>query len=782
MPGMQSIEGLASNLDITSIVDTIISYERIPVTFLEQDIELKTQQMAAYKAVLAKFIALQTQVGLLKRESSFDKANITVSDETVLTATSDGRVSSGSYNLSVLSLARNHQLASQGVDDATSDSFGTGTIRLSLGQASLTTITIGSGNNSLVGIKDAINSANVGITASIINDGTTSKPYRLLLTGKETGAVNDINLEVSLSGGTSLDFSSCTFDNPELLSFSSNSTSTVSLGSTASFTGNENKIYTFEVAGFGAQTVGTDIITVNWTDGTDSGSILVTQADTEVELTGSGSEGLKLSFSAGDLVAGDTFQVSTFAPLLQEASDAQIAVGGDGAGGGSPIIVSSDTNEFEDVIPGLTLNVKKVNAPGESISISTSMDTDGVKKMVDDFISKYNDVMDFIDDQFTYNADTKESGVLFADYSLQIMQASLRSSATLVVSELADEINSLSSIGIRTGANGRLKIANSARLIDAIQNDLGNFIKLFTDSAVSSTPFIEFLSATDKSVPGDGYDVDITQVATKGYYQGGLINDPASSPITLDSSNNVIKLVVDGLVSDEIVLAERTYSSGDDLASELQTRIDSDSKLKNMGVVAEWIETAGAGYLKFTSGSYGSNSRIQIVTSVANNAYSELGLTAGAVNSGEDVAGTINGETATGRGQVLTGDEGNETTEGLKLKITLAANQLIAGAPEGTVSVAQGLGTKIDRTLENITKSIDGSIARRTSALNNQITAINKQIEEYEQRLQRRRDALYSEFLAMEEVLSRYQSEGTYLTTQLENITNNFNQILNRNR
>jgi len=71
-------------------------------------------------------------------------------------------------------------------------------------------------------------------------------------------------------------------------------------------------------------------------------------------------------------------------------------------------------------------------------------------------------------------------------------------------------------------------------------------------------------------VPGDDYSVIITAAASKGYYQGGVITDPALSPITLDSTNNVIKLKMDGLISDDLVLGKGTYSSGDALAREIQ--------------------------------------------------------------------------------------------------------------------------------------------------------------------------------------------------------------------
>jgi flagellar hook-associated protein 2 len=746
---------------------------------MEQDKAFKTQQVAAYQAVLAKFIALQSQVSIMKRESSFNKASINVSDDTVLSVSVNDKITEGTYNLRVLSMAQNHQLASQGFDDATTTTFGTGTIRLSVGDASSTTINIESGNNSLIGIKEAINNSNIGVTASVINDGTSSRPYRLLLTADKTGAANDINFNVSLSGGNTLDFINSSFDDPEEISFSSGSTSQVSLGSSASYTGDENKVYSFTVEGTGTQTVGSDNITINWTvDGVNFQSILVTQADFEYDLVGDGADSLKLSFSAGDLTAGDTFQVTAFAPLVQSAADAKISIGSDGTGG-SPIVISSETNKFKDILPGLTVDAKKINSTGESVTISAAIDSSAVKTMVSDLLSKYNGIMDFIDDQFTYNPDTTESGVLFADYSLQVMQSTVRFAATRRISGLDSVANSLSAIGIRSDANGKLMMSNSATLIDAIENNNDDFVKLFIDSGTSSSPYIEFISASLDTVTGDDYEINISQAATKGYFQGSSITSPAQSALTLDSTNNTIKLKVDGVVSDELVLSAQTYNTGSQLASEIQTRIDADSKLKSKGVTVEWVELGTTGYLKITSDTYGSGSKVEMVTSIANSAFSILGLATGMSHIGDDVAGTINGENATGNGQVLTGDEGNPNTNGLKIKVTLSSGQLVSGA-EGTISIVKGLASRLDDTLENITKSMSGAIARRTSALNKQIEAINGQIEDYDERLARRREDLYSQFLAMEAALAQFQSEGSYLSSQLESLSKNWSLTIGK--
>ena len=49
------------------------------------------------------------------------------------------------------------------------------------------------------------------------------------------------------------------------------------------------------------------------------------------------------------------------------------------------------------------------------------------------------------------------------------------------------------------------------------------------------------------------------------------------------------------------------------------------------------------------------------------------------VDNGVDVAGTINGEAATGSGQILTGDDGENNVDGLVMKYTGTAEGLDVG-------------------------------------------------------------------------------------------------------
>ena len=232
-----SIDGLISGLNTTELIDSIIQSQRGNAFLLEIQVRNKTNEVSTLKALQAKFLALSTQIANLKRVSTFEASSVKVSDDTVLSATSTGRLGSGSYSLQVLELARNHQLASQGISDATVASFGTGTISIQVGDGTSATVTIDATNNSLTGIKSAINDAGLGITASIINDGSSENEYRLLLTANKTGLQSKITISSTLTGGTNLDFTNSSFDVPETISFASGSDSIVTLGATASYSG-----------------------------------------------------------------------------------------------------------------------------------------------------------------------------------------------------------------------------------------------------------------------------------------------------------------------------------------------------------------------------------------------------------------------------------------------------------------------------------------------------------------------------------------------------------------
>jgi len=125
----------------------------------------------------------------------------------------------GNYSLEVNQLAQSQKLVSTGVSNA-SATVGSGTISFNFGNiqggslsngrytgASFTnnasgskTVTIDSSNNTLTGISTAINAAGLGITATLINDGSTA-PNRLVITNTQTGQTQSMSIAVSGDAG-----------------------------------------------------------------------------------------------------------------------------------------------------------------------------------------------------------------------------------------------------------------------------------------------------------------------------------------------------------------------------------------------------------------------------------------------------------------------------------------------------------------------------------------------------------------------------------------------------
>lgn len=168
------------------------------------------------------------------------------------------------------------------------------------------------------------------------------------------------------------------------------------------------------------------------------------------------------------------------------------------------------------------------------------------------------------------------------------------------------------------------------------------------------------------------------------------------------------------------------------------------------------------GALRLTSEAYGNSAGFTISQTV-----NETGITDGDFR-GVDVAGTLNGEAATGTGRVLTGNVGNATTDGLAIRATITPAQLIAqGQSQGSIQIIQGVADQLRRTLGTITDPFSGLVATRQQAIEDTIEANNAQILALEERLELKRSTLQRQFTAMETSVAQLNSLGSFLGAQL---------------
>jgi len=210
----------SSGLDVNSIVNQLMTVERQPIAKLDRKEAGYQAKLSAYGSVKGAVSSFQTAVQGLNNASKFQAVKATPSDATIFSASASSIAVAGSYSLEVTSLAQAQKLAAAGQTSSTA-AIGAGastTITFDFGAVSggtfdsgtgkytgaafassgsgTKTVTIDSTNNSLQGIRDAINAAGIGVTATIINDGGAS-PYRLALSSDSNGASNSMKISVS---------------------------------------------------------------------------------------------------------------------------------------------------------------------------------------------------------------------------------------------------------------------------------------------------------------------------------------------------------------------------------------------------------------------------------------------------------------------------------------------------------------------------------------------------------------------------------------------------------
>lgn len=217
--------GIGSNLDVESIIGQLMALERKPVTALDQKESTFQAQLSAYGSVKGAMSSFQTAMSGLATASRFEAYTATSADATIVAAGAGNTAAPGNYSIEVTALAQAQKLIAAGQSSTTSAIGGGTSTTLTFDLGTITggsfssatghytgatftsngsgvkTVTINSSNNTLAGIRDAINNANVGVNATIVNDGGTN-PYRLVLTSETSG--KDKSVKISVSGDATL--------------------------------------------------------------------------------------------------------------------------------------------------------------------------------------------------------------------------------------------------------------------------------------------------------------------------------------------------------------------------------------------------------------------------------------------------------------------------------------------------------------------------------------------------------------------------------------------------
>lgn len=203
-----SSPGIGSGLDVSTIITQLMAIERKPLDSLEsaeKTIQTQISEVGKIKGAMSKLRDLAAKL----TSTSFWAQTTGKSSNAAVSVTTGANATAANYSVQVTSLAAAQSIASPTFAASTS-TLSAGTLHIELGawganQASFTPkagatavdITVAA-DDTLASVRDKINAAGAGVTATILTDSTGA---RLMLRSNATGAENAFRTTVSPTGG-----------------------------------------------------------------------------------------------------------------------------------------------------------------------------------------------------------------------------------------------------------------------------------------------------------------------------------------------------------------------------------------------------------------------------------------------------------------------------------------------------------------------------------------------------------------------------------------------------
>ncbi len=399
--GTISSLGVGSGLDANAIVTKLVDLERQPISTLQTEADKIQSKISAFGQVQSNLSTLRDAAQKLANPDIWYSTTSSSTDSNVVSFTTSSGAATGSYSVSVSSLASTQSVVTNTALASSTSTLGSGTLTIDLGSLNGTTLTSSKTTNisiassdTLEAIRDKINDAAAGVTASIVKD---SKGARLVMTSSATGAANAFKVTVNDTGD-------------------GNNTDDAGLSALA-----------YDPAG--------------------------------------GTAGTKLAKSAADAAA---------------------SING--------VDVTSSTNQFSDVLTGISFTVGKLTTTSSNdvppvvtdnpATVTVKQDNDTISKAINDFAGAYSSLVTLLRTNTKYDDSTKTAGTLQGDSTAVGILNQLR--ATIgSTSGNSSVFNTLSSVGVTVQSDGTLAV-DSTKLTNSL-GKLGEVKKLFANANLTDS-------------------------------------------------------------------------------------------------------------------------------------------------------------------------------------------------------------------------------------------------------------------------------------------------------
>ncbi len=742
-----SVSGIASGLDVDGIIGQLLGLEQRSILILQRKIGLLEARKAAYNDLDGRLSVLRSAARGLDDTGLFADMDVSTSDDTLASATATAEAADGRYSLVVKQIATQHRMAAQGFadTDVTGVAQAAGTFEFQVGEGAAQSVAVDA-STTLRQLTDAINATNSGVRADIVNDGTATNPYRLVLTSSEPGEDNLISVT---NNDSDLDFANkaieaAVADDDNAADY----TGTVTSG--GAYTGTANTSFVVEIT-----TGGRADGTAKFQYSTDGGLSFDDNGGAGYDVTSAGpialADGVTIEFTddGTDLTVDDRFDIDVFNPELETPQDAIINVNG--------LDIRKSSNSISDVFDGVTFSLNNAD-PTKTVNLDVDRSVGDVAGALAGFIGAYNGALGFLSAQFAYDPNSGAAAPpLNGDSAARQIQRSLKDFVGGRISVLGDDVvSSLSELGVETNQETGLLSLNTADLNAVLDSDPGAVERLLTSFGEVVNGDAEFLDRTSKTEQGT-YDVRITQARVRAELEGGAPAEVLSADETLSFTFNENRDAGGAAIAFDVDLL-----NGDTTAQQV-AKIQAGFDLNNADMT---VFLDGAGALVFRASQYGSDHEITVQSDRAAGAGTTNVDNVLLTHRGTEAEGTIGGHPVDVTGDLFEGKVGF-ATEGLEIRIPTDRTGRV-----GQVRVVDGLGEALPGLIESFTGGT-GIIGTRTSGVDTSIEDLEAQILRQNRRVAKTEQRLRRTFTNLEVQLGQLNALGEYVTQQLSALNQN---------
>ncbi len=191
---ISATSGLVSNIDYQSLITQLVNVQRVSLTQLTTEKTTFEKAKTAFGTLSSKVQDLMTAADALRTDAGFRVFSTDISDSTILGASTSDTATTGSYSIVVNNTAKAHKILSTGVAAATTTiASGAGSFSFQVGSGAVQTVSVDA-TTTITSLRDSINALNASVTASVVNDGSATNPYKLIISSNTTGTANGVTI------------------------------------------------------------------------------------------------------------------------------------------------------------------------------------------------------------------------------------------------------------------------------------------------------------------------------------------------------------------------------------------------------------------------------------------------------------------------------------------------------------------------------------------------------------------------------------------------------------